>query len=188
MSTITIAEQLAEVRRRIDRLQSHTPAGTAAGSAGTPRGLDGIRRAAASACATARRAPDEVEENLARLQARLDIAEHSLAADLSEEQAAFATAVEAELHGWDTYLERLQTSVATKACEARGQAETAIAQIRARRIAVDEHLARVRGGTPNVWQEDRRRVTEARDELERKADELSAKLTSTKFRSKEQWT
>ena len=93
---------------------------------------------------------------------------------------AFAAAVEAELHSWDTYLERLQTSVAAKASKARERSETAIGRVRARRIAVDEHLSQLRAGTGDAWQQERRRVTEARDELERRADALSVKLTSTK--------
>ena len=84
--------------------------------------------------------------------------------------------MEAELDSWDTYLERLQTSVATRAWEARAQAETAIAEVRTRRIAVDEHLAQARERTGDTWQEQRARVTVARDELEEKTDELSTKL------------
>ena len=84
--------------------------------------------------------------------------------------------MEAELDSWDTYLERLQTSVATRAWEARAQAETAIAEVRTRRIAVDEHLAQARERTGDPWQVQRARVTVARDELEEKTDELSTKL------------
>jgi hypothetical protein len=84
--------------------------------------------------------------------------------------------VEAELDSWDTYLERLQTSVAAKAWEARAHSETAIAEVRTRRIAVDKHLAHSRERTGEAWQEQRNRVTAARDELEHKTDELSTKL------------
>ena len=94
--------------------------------------------------AAVRQAPDEVEEKLGRLKTRLAVAEHSLAADLSDDWATFAAAVEAELRIWDTYLERLQTSVAAKAWKAREQAEAAIGDVRSRRIAVGERLAQVR--------------------------------------------
>ena len=75
-----------------------------------------------------RQAPDEVEEKLGQLRTRLDVAEHALAADASDDWATFAAAVEAELRSWDTYLERLQTSVAAKAWKAREQAEAAIGE------------------------------------------------------------
>ena len=181
MSTTTIDDQLAEVDRRIERLQAHASAGSSAESART-RAAPRRTQAAASRRPAPRRAtaPDELDERLAELNTRLDVAEHSLAADLAEDRAAFATAVEAELQSWDTYLERLQTSVAAKASEARERSETAIGHVRARRIAVDEHLSQLRAGTEAAWQQERRRVTEARDELERRADALSAKLTSTK--------
>jgi len=84
--------------------------------------------------------------------------------------------VEAELHSWDTYLERLQTSVAAKAWKARERAEAAIGDVRIRRIAVGERLAQVRYSDGAASQEARKRVTAARDELEQKAAELSARL------------
>ena len=174
MSTITISieDQLAEVRRRIDCMQvcAH-----ACGLPRVPRHLDALEHEEASVRAAARQASGEVEEKLAQLKTRVDIAEHSLTADLSGDWPTFVTAVESELDSWDTYLERLQTSVAAKAWTARAQAETAIAEVRTRRIAVDEQLAHARDCTGDAWQEQRKRVTAARDELEEKADELSTK-------------
>jgi DNA repair exonuclease SbcCD ATPase subunit len=145
VSTKTIEEQLTEVRHRIEQLHA---------SGGVPR----LRRHLDLV--------DDVEQKLAQLKARLDVAERSLAADVSDDWAGFAAAVEAELESWDTYLERLQTTVATRAWHAREQAEAAIGDMRSRRLAVNDSLAH---GV-------RERVTEARDELEHKADELSAKL------------
>jgi hypothetical protein len=175
VSTSTVDDQLAEVRRRIDHLQARTPGGNPSERARTRRRLDALRREDASTRAAARQAPDEVDGRLARLMTRLDVAERSLTADLADDPAAFAAAVEAELQSWDTYLERLQTTVATQAWNAREQAEAAIVEIRNRRIAVDERLAQAHAGGGR--QERRERVTAARDELERKADELSAKLS-----------
>jgi hypothetical protein len=142
----TIEEQLARIRRRIDELHS---------DATTPR----LRRHLAFL--------DEVAQRLAQLRTRLDVVERSLEADVSGDWATFAAAVEAELESWDTYLERLQTTVATRAWHAREQAEAAIGAVRSRRIAVDDSLSH---GV-------RERVTTARDELERTADEVSATLT-----------
>ena len=156
MSTTTIEEQLAEIRSRIEQLHA---------SGGVPRlrrHLDLI---------------DDVEQRLAQLKTRLDVAERSLAADVSGDWPTYAAAVEAELESWDTYLERLQTTVATRAWHAREQAEAEIGEVRSRRIAVDERLAHAREAARNGSADARERVTAARDALERKADELSAKLT-----------
>jgi len=172
MSTTTIEDQLAEVRGRIDRLQARVQAGAPR----TRRHLDALDEEEAAVRAAVREAPDEVEEKLGRLRTRLDVAEHSLEADASDDWTTFATAVEAELQSWDTYLERLQTSVAAKAWRAREQAEAAIGDVRSRRIAVGERLAQVRDSDGAVSQEARTRITAARDELERTAAELSRKL------------
>lgn len=155
MSGTTIEEQLAEVRARIEQLHA---------SSGAPR----LRRHLDLV--------DDVEQTLAQLKTRLDVAERSLAADVSGDWVTFAAAVEAELESWDIYLERLQTTVATRAWHAREQAEEAIGDVRNRRIAVDERLAQSRDATDGAWQEQKARVSAARDELEQKADELSAKL------------
>jgi len=145
VSTTTIEEQLADVRRRIEDAQAMR------GMPRLQRHLDLV---------------DDVERKLAQLKTRLDVAERSLAADGSGDWPAYAAAVEAELESWDTYLERLQTMVAARAWHTREQAETAIGEVRTRRIAVGESLANG----------ERERVGKARDELEQKADELSAKL------------
>ncbi len=172
MSTTTIEDQLAEVRRRIDQLQAHAQAGAPR----IRRHLDALHEAEAAVRAAVRRAPDEVEEKLGQLRTRLDVAEHSLEADASDDWATFAAAVEAELHSWDTYLERLQTSVAAKAWKAREQAEAAIGDVRSRRIAVGERLGQMRDSAGAASQEARKHITAARDELEQKAADLSTKL------------
>jgi hypothetical protein len=145
VSTTTIEEQLADVRRRVEQMQA------AGVMPRLQRHLDVV---------------EDVEQKLAQLKTRLDVAERSLAADASDDWATYAAAVEAELESWDTHLERLQTTAATRAWHAREQAETAIGEVRSRRLAVDASLAH----------HDRGLVSEARDELDEKADELSAKL------------
>jgi hypothetical protein len=172
LNKTTIDGQLSEVRGRIDRL--HAAAGA---SPRVRRHLEALQQEEASVRAAARLTPDEVEARLGQLKTRLDVAEHSVAADVSDDWATFAAAVEAELESWDAYLERLQTSVATKTWKARAQAESAIGDVRTRRIAVDERLAQARDGVDEGWQEQRRRVVAARDALEQNADELSAKLS-----------
>ena len=176
MSTTTVEGRLAEVQRRIDRLRTLARGDAAAERSRIERHLHALHQEEGSIAAAARSAPDEVEERLGRLQMRLAVAESSLVADASHEWPAFAAAVEDELRGWDTYLERLQATTATKALKTREWAEVAIADVRTRRIAVDDALARAREELNGVCREQRNHVGTARDELERKADELSTKL------------
>jgi predicted nucleic acid-binding Zn-ribbon protein len=172
MSTTTIDDQIAEVRRRVDRL----PARAQAAAPRIRRHLDALHQEEAAVRAAVRRAPDEVEEKLGQLRTRLDVAEHSLEADASEDWETFVAAVEAELQSWDTYLERLQTSVAARAWKAREQAEAAIGDVRSRRIALGERLVQMRDSDDAAAQEAMKHITASRDELEQKATELSTKL------------
>jgi hypothetical protein len=173
MSTTTIEDEVAEVRGRIDRLRGFEQAGVTAERVRIRRHLDVLHRKESAVEAAVRNAPDEVEEKLAQLRTRLYVAEHSLAADVSDDWASFTAAVEEELRSWDTYLERLQTSVAAKAWKAREQAEAAIGDVRSHRIEVDERLAQAHR---DASEDARERITAARDELEQKADELSAHI------------
>ena len=144
MSTTTIEEQLAKIRQRVASLRVRLHADGRAERPRIERHLDALHQEEESLRGAARNAPDEVEERLGRLKTRLDVAEHALAADSSRDWETFAGAVEAELRSWDTYLERLQTSAASRAWKAREQAEGAIGNVRTRRIAVDERLAEAR--------------------------------------------
>ena len=174
---MTIDDQLAEIRRRIDRLQALAPTGRVPEIARIQRHLDALHKDEASVLAALRKAPDEAEETLGRLRTRLAVAENSLVADVSDEWTAFAAAVEDELRSWDTYLERLQATAVAKAGNARERAEAAIADVRSHRIAVYDRLAQAREDVNGAWHEQRNQVSSARDELEQKADDLSAKLT-----------
>lgn len=173
MSTTTIDDQLAEIRRRIDRLQARA-------RADAPRiwrHLDALGQAEEAVRAALRQdASDELDEKLGQLTTRLDIAERSLEADASDDWTTFAAAVEAELRSWDTYLERLQTSVAAKAWKTREQAEAAIGDVRSRRIAVGERLAQAPHSAGVASENTRKRITAARNELDKRAAELSTKL------------
>jgi hypothetical protein len=176
MGTTTVEDQLAEVRGRIDRLQAFAELVGAAERSRIQRHLDALQREEASVAATPRSDPDEVEAKLGRLRTRLAVAETSLIADLSDEWATFASAVEDELRSWDIYLERAQATAAAQARRTRERVEAAIAEVRTRRIAVDARLAQARKDVNGSWHEQRNDVGAAREELERKADELSANL------------
>ena len=174
MSTSTLEGQLAEVRRRIGVLQALAQVDAAAERSRIQRHLDALRQQEATVSGTASRGPDEVEQKLGQLRTRLAVAENSLAADVSDEWTTFAAAVEDELRSWDAYLERLQATSAAKAWKTRDRAEAAIADLRTRRIAVDDALVQGRKHVNGAWHEQRNEVTAARDDLERKADEVSA--------------
>jgi hypothetical protein len=176
MSTTTIEDQLAEVRRRIAGLHALGQTGLVAERARIQRHLVALHKEEASVLASVRRAPDDVEEKFGQLRTRLAVAENSLVADVSDEWTTFAAAVEDELRSWDTYLERLQATAVAKAGNARERAEAAIADVRTRRIAVYDRLAQARADVNGTWHEQRNHVSSARDELEQKADELSARI------------
>jgi hypothetical protein len=175
MSTTTIEDPIKDARRRIGQLQAFAHIGAGAESSRVRRHLDALHREEASVLAAAREAPDEVEEKLGQLKTRLAVAENSLVADISDEWTTFAAAVEDELRSWDTYLERLQATAAAKAWNARERAEAAIADVRTQRIAVYDRLAQARANVNGAWHEQRNHVSAARDQLERKADKLSAR-------------
>jgi hypothetical protein len=175
MSTTTIKEPIEDARRRIDRLHAFAHSGAGADSARIRRHLDALLREEASVHAAARMAPEEIEEKLGQLRTRLAVAENAALADISDEWPAFATAVADELRSWGIYLERVQATAA-KADDARERAEAAIADVRTQQIAVHDRLAQADASVNGTWHEQRNHVSAARDELERKADELPAKI------------
>jgi hypothetical protein len=174
MSTTTIEDQLTELHCRADRLQAL--GGEIAENTRIGRHVHAVRRQEAAVLAAVRETPEAVDEKLGQLKTRLAVAERSLAADLSDEWAPFAEAVAEELRSWDTHLERLQTTAAMRPWKARRLAEAAITDLRSRRLAVDERLDAARAAALEAWQEQRRHVEMARDELQRKADELTVIL------------
>lgn len=133
MAITAVEEQLAEIGRRIDQLDTRAGAGAAEAKSRIQRHLDTLRhRVSEYAKAT--------EDKLRQLEIKLDIAEHRLASELAGDARTFVDAVEAELHDWDTYVEWLQMKAATKAKagSAREQAEAAIRELRQRRNTVAE--------------------------------------------------
>ena len=172
MSTTTVDDELEQIRRRIDRL-------SACARTDTPRvwrHLEPLRQAEGAVLAALRQRPGgTAEEELERLKMRLEIAEHSVEADVADDWATFAAAVEAELRSWDVYLEQLQTGAAVRAQKARERAEAAISDLRSRRIEAGERLARVSRPAGAVSEVARKRITAARNELDKRA----AALTTT---------
>jgi hypothetical protein len=102
------------------------------------------------------------------------VAERSLEVDAAHERARFAAAVDAELRSLDAYVDRLED--ATQGAATRRAADAAIAELRTRREQLAVELLRLRACGDDSWHAERSRVAAEREELERKADELSASL------------
>ena len=191
MTTMTFEERLEEIRRQIDRLQARARAGSAEAKTRIQPHLDAVREEEASARAAVRKADGRAKEKVEQLESRIEVAEQALIADAAaglaqtaigsadgglQDKTKFTAAVNAELHSWDAFFERLQGTAATKTGRAREQAEASIADLRSRRDSVAELVGQVRSASEDTWRAQKKRVATARDELQKKADELAAKL------------
>ena len=176
MATKTTDDMLADVRRHIDELEARAGGGAAETRARLQDRFDRLRDKEASAWAAVRAKAEAVDENFRELEIDIAIAENRLASEMADDATSFAGAVEAELHDWDAAIERLQTRAATKAQEAREQAEAEIAALRQARNRAAERLTALRASSDDAWQGQKSRVVEALDELERKAREAAVKF------------
>jgi len=176
MPTTTVEERLAEIARQIDGLEAKARAGGGEAKSRIQRQLGALRQQEASARAAAHEGDEAFEERFEQFEARFQVAQSSLAADVADNRTKFADGVENELHSWDTYFERLQAQTAIRAASAREQSEAAISDLRRRRNTLAEQLADARSASEDAWDEQRKRIAAARDDLERKADEVSARF------------
>lgn len=174
--TMMVDEQLAEIGQGIDELEARVRIHGAEQRQRMRRHTVALRHEQANALAATRRAPANVDDRVARLRSRLEVAERSLDADAAEDRSTFTAAVEAELHSWDVFAERLQATAAARMGTAREQAEAGTRALRRQRLAVTEHLDALRAAHCETWREQRMRVTVAREELEQMADDLSDSL------------
>jgi hypothetical protein len=177
MPTTTVEERLAEIGRQIDGLEAMARAGGGEAKSRIQSQLGALRQQEASARAAAHEGAEAFDERFEQFEARFHVAQSSVAADLADNRKKFAEAVENELRSWDTYFERLQAQTAMRAASAREQSEASISDLRRRRNSLAEQLAEARTASGEAWDEQRQRIAAARDDLERKADELSAKFT-----------
>jgi hypothetical protein len=176
MPTTTFEERLAQMGRQIDELEAKGRSSAGEAKTRIQRELGALRKQEASARAAAEQGSDGFDEKFEQFQARLRVAQSAVAADLSENRQQFTDAVDDELDKWDAYFERLQAQTALRAASTREKTEAAISELRCRRNEVAERLADVRAASGEAWDEQEKRLGGARDELERKADELSAKF------------
>ena len=175
MPTMTKEQRLAEIRQRIDDLEERARNGPAEAQARLQRTFDGLRDDVDAASAALDEKADAVEERFAELESRVDIAAKREAAEMYGDATSFADAVEAELHDWDAAIERMQARAAVKAYSARDRAEASVAELRKARNRAADRLAESRSSSGEAWEEQKKRVTAALDDLEQKAREAAAK-------------
>jgi hypothetical protein len=177
MTTMTTEQRLNELGHQIEALEAHTRAGGGEPGPRMQRHIDALRRHEAHAWAvTGDAAAHEADGTLAQLEARLEVADRSLAADAAEGKATYILAVEKELRSWDAYLERVQASAVARAGRARERAEAAIRELRKQRLEVGRQLQQLQAGPETGWRQKRPRVTAAREHLEHTADDLTTDL------------
>jgi hypothetical protein len=174
MGTTAVDERLDEMRRQVEALEAKGRASTGAAKSRIQRQLGTLRQQEASARAAAEQGTDTFDEKFEQFQARFHVAESAVAADLSGNQNEFADAVDDELRNWDTYVERLQAQTALRAANARERAESSISDLRRHRNNIAERLAVARTSSGDEWNEQKKQIGAARDELQRKADDFSA--------------
>jgi hypothetical protein len=174
MSTVTPDQRLADMHRRIKGLEATASSATALAKVRIDQQLATLRAHEAAARSIAHRDPEAFDERYEEFASRLRVAHSAVAAELAVTSETFTDAVEAELSEWDAYFERLQAQAALRAESTRYQAEAAISELRQRRNSVADQLTHARAARGRAWDEDKARLAALRDELERKADELSA--------------
>jgi DNA anti-recombination protein RmuC len=173
VATKTTDDVLTEIRRHIDELAARADSGAIETRARLQARLDTLRKEEAAAWEAVQAKAEAVDERVRQLEIDIAIAENRLASEVAGDATTFAEAVEAELHDWDAAIERLQTRVATKAQEAREEAEAEIAALRQARNRAAERLTALRTSSDDAWQRQKGRVTEALDDLERKVREAT---------------
>jgi DNA mismatch repair ATPase MutS len=174
--TMTKEQRLAEIRQRIDDLEQRARDGTAETRARRRRRFDALRDDADAATVALDEKAAAVEERFAELESRVDIAAKREAAEMTSDATSFADAVEAELDDWDDAIERMQARAAVKAYSARERAEASVAELRKARNRAADRLAESRLSSGEAWEEQKKRVTAALDDLEQKAREAAARL------------
>ena len=169
MATAT-NDRLGEARRRIVRLEVQAQRGTADAKSRMQRYIDTLRRDEESARASARKRAAAVDERLEQLDNELELAEHRVAAEFAETEKQFTGAIDAELHRWDAYLDRMQAKAAGQSGAARQRAEAAIADLRRRRVSIGNSLSDVGTSAGEDWHDAKTRVLAELDELKIRAD------------------
>ena len=168
MATAT-DDRLGELRRRIACLEVEAQRNTADARSRMQRYIDSLRRDEHSARASADEQAAAVDERLEQLDNELQLAEHRMAAEYAATEDQYTDALEAALHRWDVYLDRMQAKAAAKTGIARERAEAAIADLRQRRISIGKSFSDA-GTASDGWPATKTRVLAELDALKSQAD------------------
>ena len=168
MATAT-DDRLGELRRRIACLEVEAQRNTADARSRMQRYIDSLRRDEHSARASADEQAAAVDERLEQLDNELQLAEHRMAAEYAATEDQFPDALEAALHRWDVYLDRMQAKAAARTGIARERAEAAIADLRQRRISIGKSFSDA-GTASDGWPATKTRVLAELDALKSQAD------------------
>jgi BON domain len=171
----TLEDRLAAIRRTIDRLQEDADTASEPARSRLQSQIDALRRNEASTRSLVRRAVDEADALLRRLDGRVGLAEDAVAAELAQDRRTFEGALASMLEGWETAIERLQVKAAMRGA-ARTAAEAAIGRLRARRNEIAGSLEQARADADDAWHERKQQLAASADELCRAIDELSEKV------------
>lgn len=169
MATAT-DEHLGEVRRRIACLEVRVQGGTAEARSRMQQYSNTLRRDEESARVSALERAAALDERLEQLSNELELAEHRVTAEFAVTEDQLTDALEAELHRWDVYLDRMQAKAAAKTGVAREQAEAVITDLRQRRVSIGTSASEVGTAAGEGWRDARARVLAELDELKSKAD------------------
>lgn len=176
MSTMTKEQRLADIRQRIDDLKAQARRGPQETQEGIQRRIGALVDDAEAARAAIDEKNALAEQKLLDLEDRVDSTAKRVSAELSGDRESFTHAAEEELDGWNAAIERLQARAAARASSTRDQAETSVAELRQARNRAAERLADARSSTDEAWEEQKKNVTAALDDLEQKAREAAAKF------------
>jgi hypothetical protein len=94
---------------------------------------------------------------------------------MADDATSFAEAVESRAARLGCRDRAAPDRAATKAQDAREEAEAEIAELRQARLQTAERLTVLRASSYDAWHEQKNRVTEALDDLERKVREAAPK-------------
>jgi chromosome segregation ATPase len=175
VTTRTVDGTLADTRRHIGELEARATNGAPWTRARVQNRLDRLREEEGSARKAVHAKAELVDEQLRQLEIDITIADSRLASELADDATSFADAVQAELDGWDAAIERLQMRAAAKSQQAREQAEAEIASLRQLRNRAAERLSAL-PASPQAWGEQKNRVTDGLDDLERHVREAAVKI------------
>lgn len=91
---------------------------------------------------------------------------------MNEERRAFRAKIEAGLEALDEKMEALRTQAAEAKDEAREELEERLSSLSRKRATVGERLRNLKGATEDSWQDVKKGVENAWDELEQASGDL----------------